>query len=395
MAKKLSIVTNGNKGGLPVQNQGLKLSKIIAIEKIEEHEKFKELYSIDEDLLERIVEDMKQNKFDASQPVHIWLCKENDIEHFYLIDGYTRIKAAKIAGLQTVPYFEHNFENFEEAHRYALHLQVDRRNLESSDLLKNIEVLMGSDYIQNMKGNKNAAVGEMLGVSEKTVERANFVKKNASEEQIAEIEAGEATINSTYDDLKGKKKKKEKESEEETSDEEISEALEDSDGEPRSVTVKSRDMSVQYNAPEETEMDKRLIECHQEGFIEGFEQAANYVLMLVTHGVSNAYIYKNIFCSKTKHNYKGLSLMIGNDPASDYDYNEFRKELLSNPKLNDLNPLPIKEYEKNPDEEEYDGPDLPFEEPAPSEKEEESKSKKSKITDLNKIENSDSAFDVF
>lgn len=393
MAKKLSIVTNGNKGGLPVQNQGLKLSKIISIEKIEEHEKFKELYSIDEDLLERIAEDMKQNKFDASQPVHIWLFKENDIEHFYLIDGYTRIKAAKIAGLQTVPYFEHNFENFEEAHRYALHLQVDRRNLESSDLLKNIEVLMGSDYIQNMKGNKNAAVGEMLGVSEKTVERANFVKKNASEEQIAEIEAGEATINSTYDDLKGKKKKKE--SEEETPEEEISEALEDSDGEPRSVTVKSRDMSVQYNAPEETEMDKRLIEHYQEGFIEGFEQAANYVLMLVTHGVSNTYIYKNIFCSKTKHNFKGLSLMIGNDPASDYDYNEFRKDLLSNPKLTDLNPLPIKEYGKNPNEEEYDGPDLPFEESAPSETSEEPKSKKSKVTDLNKIESSDSAFDVF
>ena len=41
MAKTLSIVTNGNKGGIPVQNQGMKLSKIIAIDKIEEHERFK------------------------------------------------------------------------------------------------------------------------------------------------------------------------------------------------------------------------------------------------------------------------------------------------------------------------------------------------------------------
>ena len=59
MAKTLSIITNSMNGGLPVQNQGLKLSKILAIEKIEEHERFKELYSIDEDLLNRIADDMR------------------------------------------------------------------------------------------------------------------------------------------------------------------------------------------------------------------------------------------------------------------------------------------------------------------------------------------------
>lgn len=83
MAKKLNIITNGTGGGLPVQNQGLKLSKIIAIEKIEEHEKFKALYSIDENLLQRITEDMKQNKFDASQPVHLWITTDDGgTEHF-------------------------------------------------------------------------------------------------------------------------------------------------------------------------------------------------------------------------------------------------------------------------------------------------------------------------
>lgn len=386
MAKKLNIVTNGNKGGLPVANQGMKLSKIIALEKIEEHEQFKELYSIDEDLLERIAEDMKSNKFDASQPVHIWLFKdENETEHFYLIDGYTRVKAAKLAGLETVPYFEHTFESFEEAHRYALHLQVDRRNLNGMDLLHNIEALMGSEYIQNMKGNKNAAMGEMLGVSEKTIERAKFVENNATEEQMEAIESGEATINSTYDELKGTKKKSKKK----TDDEEVSEALDDSDGNPRAVTVRSRDMSEQFNAPSESEIDKRLIERYQEGFVEGFQQAANYVLMLVLHGVANTYIYKDIFCSKTKHNFQNYNLCNGDDPSSDYDYNEFRKELLSNPRLTDFNPLPLKDYSNNPTEEEYDGPDLPFEEdPEPSDK-------KTTITDLNTITDSDSAFDVF
>lgn len=67
---------------------------------------------------------------------------------------------------------------------------------------------------------------------------------------------------------------------------------------------------------------------------------------------------------------------------------------MSNPKLTDLNPLPLKDYSHNPDEEEYDGPGLPFEEDlAPSEKK--SSEKKSIVTDMNSIKNSDSAFDVF
>lgn len=203
MARTLSIITNGSKGDLPVQNQGLKLSKIIPVEKIEEHEKFRELYTIDEDLLSRIAEDMRANKFDASQPVHIWTASDDGrTEHFYLIDGYTRLRAARLVGLPTVPYFEHRFASFEEAHRYALHLQVDRRNLSGADLLRNIEELMGSEYIRTLHGNRNAAIGEMLGVSEKTVERANFVGKNATEEQLADIGAGKATVNSTYNDLK-------------------------------------------------------------------------------------------------------------------------------------------------------------------------------------------------
>ena len=287
MAKKLNIITNGSAGGLPVQNQGLKLSKIIALNKIEEHEKFKALYTIDEDLLERIAEDMKANKFDQSQPVHLWLqTDEDENEHFYLIDGYTRVQAAKLAGLPTVPYFEHNFESFDEAHRYALHLQVDRRNLDGADLLKNIELLMGSDYIKNMKGSKSAAIGEMLGVSKRTVDRATFVEKNATEEQLATIASGEATINATYNEIKKENKKQtagleiEDEFDEEIKEDDIDDfsvdfdALDDASGDPKQIfTPHSRDMSEHLaEHVESSEYDERLIERFKGGFGEGFRK---------------------------------------------------------------------------------------------------------------------------
>ena len=309
-AKKLNIVTNGNKGRLPVANQGMKLSKIIAIEKIEEHEQFKELYSIDEDLLGRIAEDMKAKKFDASQPVHIWLFKDEDgTEHFYLIDGYTRVKAAKLAGLETVPYFEHTFESFEEAHRYALHLQVDRRNLNGMDLLHNIEALMGSEYIQNMKGNKNAAMGEMLGVSEKTIERAKFVENNATEEQMEAIESGEATINSTYDEIKAEKKKAKSErqlSDQDTTsgsekEDDLSDALSDNEGTPAGLNfshtdgIERPDNKLSPEIDEERTLErKRAYETgHDEGFAEGFEKAMIFVLSEIKKGRTPEEVYND------------------------------------------------------------------------------------------------------
>lgn len=57
MAKKLSIITAG--GNLPFANNGLKLSENILIEKIEENEKVKSLFSIDNALLNRIASDME------------------------------------------------------------------------------------------------------------------------------------------------------------------------------------------------------------------------------------------------------------------------------------------------------------------------------------------------
>lgn len=368
MAKKtLNIVTNGNRGGLPVANQGMKLSKIIALDKIEEHEQFKELYSIDEDLLERIAEDMKSNKFDASQPVHIWLTKDEDeTEHFYLIDGYTRIKAAKLAGLETVPYFEHTFESFEEAHRYALHLQVDRRNLNGMDLLHNIEALMGSEYIQNMKGNKNAAMGEMLGVSEKTIERAKFVENNATEEQIEAIESGEATINSTYDELKGKKKKADRQVSVDDEADDISDALDDTSGDPKGIVIGNHSDGIErpnnrLSDKEDNERTRERKIAHELGFTEGFLQAANHILMQILHGVDTSALYIGLFCNKHNMEYDYLRNCIGNDPAQCYEYNDFRKKLFEErPKLKDLNPMPLEDFKTEEHDEDEDAQYLDF-----------------------------------
>lgn len=307
MAKKLNIITAG--GNLPFANNGLKLSENILVEKIEEHEKFKNLFSIDKALLNRITVDMEKNNFDSSQPVHIWVTKGDDgKEHNYLIDGYTRVAASKMAGIKMIPYFKHTFESFEEAHRYALHLQTDRRNLNGIDLLKNIQELMGSDYIQSLEGNKNEAIGKELGVSEKTVERANKVNSMASDEQIERIENGEASPNQIYNEIINQEtvdeeatdeqreriesgeatvkdickeikaeKKSRKASKKKSSDDDISESLSTNEGTPAGLNFNHSDgierPSYRLSPEEDSERTKERKAAYEAGLKKGSELA--------------------------------------------------------------------------------------------------------------------------
>lgn len=360
-------------------------------------DEFQNLFPLDEKAVENLTQRMESKGYDESQPIHLGKFLEESDTDYVCIDGHHRRLAAINASIDKVPVYRHVFDTRKDGVIYALELQLLRRNEDKHNLyndflkLKKLKEITGEtvdmpeDDSEKPEGKQSEKDAQKLGVSARQVEKMNAIDSSDREDLKEQLSEGAISVNAAYDELKGTKKKAKKKADEE----EVSEALDDSDGNPRAVTVRSRDMSEQFNAPAESEIDKRLIERYQEGFVEGFEQAANYVLMLVLHGVSNTYIYKNIFCSKSKHNYKSLSRYIGNDPAHDYDYNEFRKELLSNPKLEDLNPLPIKDYSNNPNEEEYDGPDLPFEEG--SEQEEE----KTGVTDLNSIGSSDSAFDVF
>lgn len=330
MAKQLNILSNNGKIN-SVASGGLKLSKKILIEKIEEHERFKNLYKIDEFVLERITNHMDSNGFDESQPVHIWVTTdENETTHYYLIDGYTRLTAAKKVGLIQVPYYEHTeFTNFDEAYKYVLHLQTDRRNLDGIDLLNNIKELMGTDYIQSMQ-NKNQAIADLIGVSKKTVERAKFVNENATEEQLEAIESGDKTINQVRKEIKQdeyieenateeqkenlengavskneiideiKKNKNKANSKEDIDD--ISESLNDENNSIQGIhfTQRKEDDSPKFVTPKETTLDEWTIEknkqiesAKKEAFSEGFYKALVFCCSEFSKGRTAEEVFKD------------------------------------------------------------------------------------------------------
>lgn len=340
---------------MPLANSGLKLSKNISITEIEKHPFFEALYNIDENLRKRITEDMRKNGFDPSQPVHIWCSVTPDgITHKYLIDGYTRIASAEDAGISVVPYFEHKFGTQDEAYMYTLHLQVDRRNLSEQELLDNIGLLMGTDYVQNCIGRKSEVIAETLGVSPRKVQQALSVINDATEEQKEEIASGEKTINKVYKENHPKKKEKDEEQDvnagswtpepeeyaEEDSDD-MSDALEETSGDPKGLAISDHSdhierPSYRMSAKEDFERTKERHEAYESGYVEGFQQAANYILSEIANSDAES-IYKEIFCSNelTKD---FLDRFVPSDMGT---YSTLRKDIINGDDVTDYNALPI------------------------------------------------------
>ncbi len=300
MAKALSMITNGNKGGIPVQNQGLKLSKTIPLEKIEEHEQFKKQFEMHEDVLHRIIDDMKEHEYDGSQPVHIWHQFDDDgKEHYYLIDGYTRVTAARTVGLKTVPYYEHEFKTYDEALHYVLHLQLDRRNLSESEKLKFLRELMGSEYIQNYEGLKAQAIADELGISTRSAQRAIAVEQNATDEQKARIENNEATINQIYNEtVKEKKAAKKKNKSEENEDDDLSDSLSDNRN-PQGLNfnhsdgIERPDYSLSSEEDDDRTHERRT--AYLAGRNDGFAEGVKYVLLQTLVDTPFSTIFSSIF----------------------------------------------------------------------------------------------------
>jgi len=174
------------------------------IESINTAAPFCELFPVTEALKAEIAEDMKKNGFDASKPLVIWQGKN------LLIDGHTRLLAAKEVGIQEVTVNERDFADEDEAVEYAIRCQKNRRNLEDKDIFQCIVVLdKRKDKIANLKqgdseaqscasGKTSSETASVLGISARKVEQARTVWDKAPDELKEAVRMGDMSINAAY-----------------------------------------------------------------------------------------------------------------------------------------------------------------------------------------------------
>lgn len=161
--------------------------------------------------LDAIGESMRERGFDQAEPIVLWS------EEGVLVDGHTRLAAAKQAGLDRVYVDERSFEDKRAALEYAIRRQRGRRNLTRQELsafvARAVETLdrvepRGGDRGNQYTGGKAsrdalpeksaAETAEKIGVSQATVERTRAVLASDDEDTKQALRSGETTVNGAY-----------------------------------------------------------------------------------------------------------------------------------------------------------------------------------------------------
>ncbi len=177
------------------------------------HDVFSRLFDIDDNVFSAIKENMEEFGYDDAQPLVLWQGKN------IVIDGHTRLKAAKALGIDDVPVVERFFRDEDDALAYAFHAQRDRRNLTSAELLRAIQYIdkrkdrgvgqprqdgkfqpKASNEANGQKSAKDTA--DIIGTSRATVERARTVLSDGDATQA--VLSGDKTISAAAKEVKEK-----------------------------------------------------------------------------------------------------------------------------------------------------------------------------------------------
>jgi ParB family chromosome partitioning protein len=174
-------------------------SRMVKISEIKIDPELSKIFTIQDNVLEEIKSKIKKFGYDKGQPITVWKGKN------ILVDGHTRLAAAKALKLDEIPVTEKEFENFEEAALYTFERQVIRRNLTPAEIFKAANMIKGP---KEKDGTGRAAdlLARRLGVSPSTIYQARKIMVEAPEDDIKAIQNNEKTITAAYNKIRGTKK---------------------------------------------------------------------------------------------------------------------------------------------------------------------------------------------
>lgn len=275
-------------------NTGTKnLSELMDLDELNTIPELSNIYKMDENVINSIMNDMLAHKYDNAEPVVAWLYNGK----LTIVDGHTRYEVCKRLAEQghdeflLIPVVVKEFDSLEAAKEYAIHRQQDRRNLSPSQIL----AICDEDVPEDFGGNKNEFIAEKYNTSPATIKRAKKVKKEAEPDVIEKIENNEMDIYSAYKTVKKDKKKK-------AEDIQLSDALNSSDV-PKPLTVHQEhpNEAIAYTTHPEDLTDRLLKEkniqvesASKKNWAEGFEIAFYYVIAEIIKGREAKDVYNDI-----------------------------------------------------------------------------------------------------
>lgn len=246
------------------------LAKLVSVSEIKTIPELENIFQKQEKVVEKIKESMREDGFHKEEPIVI--AKLTDGTVLGVADGHTRLMVAREIGLDEVPAVYKTFDSIADAIQYAKDRQFHRRNLSQAEIYGYANSLEAVEE-RTGEGRASERLAEELGVSASTIEHARTVESRADEDTKEKVRNNEMSINQAYQKVRqAKNKPDEDDGSDEDDTDDISDGLEDTDGNPREVHVHSRDMGERFSPPEESDIDRRMIERFKDGFYEGFRK---------------------------------------------------------------------------------------------------------------------------
>ena len=179
---------------------------------------FKDLFPVREAELDRVVESMKADGYDSAHPIILWAG-----HNVTVIDGHTRLAAAKKLLFAQIPVIHKEFKDEAEALEYAIKSQRNRRNLTDADLLRCVTELdkrmkegrpgkTATNLAVNGRSSENTA--KLLGTSRGKVEKIRTINDHASDAVKEAVKSGKLSVNKAYNETQDSRKQEQFETEE-------------------------------------------------------------------------------------------------------------------------------------------------------------------------------------
>ena len=251
------------------EKKTLKIKDIVLIPE------FQKLLVMEEDVLEKMKQSMKEEGFKSGHEIHIW--KRG--KEYILIDGHTRKCAWESLGNKTIPCIIHNFASLEEAKTFAIKEQINRRNLSGQALLDavaNFNFEKGKGHTSGEKGKASEIIAKQIGVSTKTVEKTRVVLKEATPEQLEAIKKDELSMNQVFNQIREKRKEEHSEKESEVSASTETETKAEAKTDAKSEKPKAKPKSEKQSAKTASKLKTD----------EAFAKGVRYAISEIRKGIS-------------------------------------------------------------------------------------------------------------
>lgn len=173
----------------------------VKIESLKTNSKFKNLYIAEPEKVEAIRKSILENGLDPTQPIII-------LEDGTIVDGHSRLLAAKKAGLDEVfVIVKKGFSSETEVLMYEEHLQLSRRNLNEAEKLKHLENLLelkkqAQDAGKDLSEFSDESIAKKLAISPRQVQKMRRVEAKATPEQLESIRSGVTSLNKVDAEIK-------------------------------------------------------------------------------------------------------------------------------------------------------------------------------------------------